>query len=314
MASETDIWYARYTGAYARKTTHLTTWQHGAYTLLLDTYYTRGKALPDDDAWLASVCKATPLEWKRNKATLSEFFTVAGGLWTHERCEREIHEASSKQAGVVARAVAGADARWGKGRHAKAMPNGCLSNAQALPNGCQTDALDHACGMLKNAPSPSPSQIEGGGPPLPELATDAEVFEFCREWPGEPASGTPVMDPEWVMEQVRMLNGRNEWPRNWRRWFIGCWRAEHRSRLTGGAKRGKTEKNAAPKKREPWQVRKDLDALNEVITAHDWMTLSGMPEAERGEGWETIKTNFDRLCAQRKAMRMEVRAGADVEL
>ena len=51
-------WYARYPGDYLRDTAHLSLMENGAYTLLLDHYYSTGPLLVDKDG-LYRVCKNT---------------------------------------------------------------------------------------------------------------------------------------------------------------------------------------------------------------------------------------------------------------
>ena len=85
---------------------------------------------------------------------------------------------------------------------------------------------------------------EEGEKALPESVSDNVVIQFGQDWPGEMASGTPKMDPAWVMQKLTQLNGRREWPRDWKRWLISVWRVEHRTFSNGESVFGQ-KKNAA---------------------------------------------------------------------
>lgn len=81
---------------------------------------------------------------------------------------------------------------------------------------------------------------------LPESVSDEAVFAYAKEWPGEMASGTPVMESAWVVNFLAKINGRREWPRDWQRYMVSCWRADWRS-FNSSSAGGGSEKNAAKK-------------------------------------------------------------------
>ena len=82
-------YYERHLGDYARDAGHLTMLEHGAYTLLLDRYYTTEHGIPADQAH--RVCRARTRDEKEAVDTvLAEFFTLADGMWTNGRAEREL--------------------------------------------------------------------------------------------------------------------------------------------------------------------------------------------------------------------------------
>lgn len=105
------IWIAD----YFADTTHLSRDEHGGYDLLLYNYYRRGGPLPDDDARLASMAKASAAEWRRLRPVLAEFFQVSNGVWSHKRCEKELSLARDRLAAQRARTEAATNARQ-KGR------------------------------------------------------------------------------------------------------------------------------------------------------------------------------------------------------
>lgn len=85
-------YWERHIGDYARDTAHLSLLEHGVYTLLLDRYYATEAPIPEDQAH--RVARARSKEEKAAvDAVLSEFFTLAGGVWTNGRCDEEIEKA-----------------------------------------------------------------------------------------------------------------------------------------------------------------------------------------------------------------------------
>lgn len=92
-------YYERYCGDYQRDTAHLSLAEHGAYTMLLDTYFSVEKPLPSDLPSLYRVCRAmTRLEQQAVKAVAEQFFPVseADGLRHNRRADREIAKARPK--------------------------------------------------------------------------------------------------------------------------------------------------------------------------------------------------------------------------
>lgn len=97
-----------YVADYLSDAAHLSTVEHGAYLLLIMTYWQRGEKLPDDDKKLARICRLGPREWARIKPSVSEFFQVDRSGWLHSRIERELAtvraKSLNKRKGGLARA------------------------------------------------------------------------------------------------------------------------------------------------------------------------------------------------------------------
>jgi uncharacterized protein YdaU (DUF1376 family) len=92
-------YYERYCGDYQRDTAHLSLAEHGVYTMLLDTYFSVEKPLPEDLASLNRVCRAmTRLEQQAVKTVAEQFFPVSeiDGLRHNQRADREIAKARPK--------------------------------------------------------------------------------------------------------------------------------------------------------------------------------------------------------------------------
>lgn len=79
-----------WTDAYLADTTHLTTFEHGAYLLLLISMWrAKGCRLPDNDKLLARYAGTSLNHWAKAKPTLETFFTIKDGWWKNERLNDE---------------------------------------------------------------------------------------------------------------------------------------------------------------------------------------------------------------------------------
>ena len=85
--------YKRHIGDYLKDTAHLSLLEHGVYTRLLDVYYTREGGIPDAQAARLIGARAKD-EVAALKLVLGEFFELIDGIWTQQRCEREIADAA----------------------------------------------------------------------------------------------------------------------------------------------------------------------------------------------------------------------------
>jgi len=90
--------YQRFLGDYMRDTMHLSMVEHGAYTLLLDTYYATEKPLPADYDALYRICRAmSKAEREVVKKVADEFFKIGSdGLRHNRRADEEIASAKPK--------------------------------------------------------------------------------------------------------------------------------------------------------------------------------------------------------------------------
>ncbi len=88
-------YFERHLGDYARDAGHLSMLEHGAYTMLLDRYYTTERGIPQDQAH--RICRARSKDERAAvDAVLCEFFTLRDGLWINGRAEREVRRMQSK--------------------------------------------------------------------------------------------------------------------------------------------------------------------------------------------------------------------------
>lgn len=82
-------YYKRHLGDYARDTGHLSILEHGVYTLLIDTYYSKEQAPTEAEAirWARA---RTPAEVQAVNSVLGEFFVIEGTRFINRRVEEEI--------------------------------------------------------------------------------------------------------------------------------------------------------------------------------------------------------------------------------
>jgi uncharacterized protein YdaU (DUF1376 family) len=83
-----------YVADYLADTTHLTAEEHGAYMLLLFSYWQTGKPLRIDR--LATVARIPNDRWVSVAETLSEFFHVTETHWVQFRVEADLEAVNSK--------------------------------------------------------------------------------------------------------------------------------------------------------------------------------------------------------------------------
>jgi len=101
-----------YVADYLADTPHLTTEEHGAYLLLLFSYWQTGKPLRIDR--LAHTARLSSERWTSVERSLNEFFKEVDGVWIHLRVEKDLEKVAAKsgknseagKASAVSRALA----------------------------------------------------------------------------------------------------------------------------------------------------------------------------------------------------------------
>jgi uncharacterized protein YdaU (DUF1376 family) len=139
-------YYERHIGDYLKDTAHLSLLEHGVYGRALDVYYSREGAIPADQVERLIGARSKE-ERAALSAVLAEFFVLADGAYTHQRCERELSRYREKQR----KASASANARWSKQqqhteRNADAMRTHSEGNApthQTPVTSNQTNTTTH---------------------------------------------------------------------------------------------------------------------------------------------------------------------------
>jgi uncharacterized protein YdaU (DUF1376 family) len=96
MAKINTPYQAMYWTDYDVDTPHFNCLDHGAYMMLIKTYWQRGKPLPMDDEYLAAVCRATPEQWASVKQKVMTKFAAVNNHWVHPRIERDLRAVQDK--------------------------------------------------------------------------------------------------------------------------------------------------------------------------------------------------------------------------
>lgn len=154
-------YYPFHLGDYAAHTSHLEPLEDLAYRRMLDLYYLRESALPQEPAEIARLIRMRS-NVAEVEAVLREFFTNNDGDgWVHVRCEAEISKMQDKQAKAKASAAASVKAR--------------STNAQRTLNERSTDA---------ELPTPTPTPVvdtspDGDGSPKHGFAANEALLDNC---------------------------------------------------------------------------------------------------------------------------------------
>ena len=182
MSKETkpDTWMPLVIGDYLKDTTRLTTEQHGAYLLLIMSYWVEGPPA-DDDEELAAITRLDARAWKKAREKLLRFFRIEAGQWRHKRVDEELERWATKKAAYSARAAAG-------GR-AKAAKSSAASSASSTPEVGEKQEKSREKGCLKSAPQPASREVDApsGQSTLSGRRSDDEPMarsSSLRAWSG----------------------------------------------------------------------------------------------------------------------------------
>lgn len=113
-----------YVSDYIGDTMHLSTVEHGAYMLIMCSYWQKQKA-PHEDK-MHQIARMPKSEWADIRETLAELFKIKDGLWTHKRIDAEL-----KQVKVQAKKNREAGIKSGEARRRKAAQNERPFNARS---------------------------------------------------------------------------------------------------------------------------------------------------------------------------------------
>lgn len=264
------FWYKRHIGDYARDTGHLSLFEHGAYTLLLDWAYASEKPLPVDAETAYRICRAMAKSEKNAvDSILSQFFPVVEGKRVNKRTDLEL--SSYHRIGEVR-------SNAGKTRHNKPETK---AHTKGETNGQQTA---NKTGHNQEPETKTQEPFEGGGVAVGDL----EILAWAAKWEGEIQSGTPPMDAEWVKAMLTKLNGRREWPSDWQRWMIAAWRTDCRTFKCGGKKNGAVSAsvNTIKLSEEEDQLAYEINALR--------ATNQEVPK-DMLERWKAVKAELETM-------------------
>ena len=217
-------YYQRHLGDYAKDTGHLTLLEHGVYTVLLDWTYATERHLPEKIEEIFRICRSfSKTEKEAVKRVVLEFFPQGQNKRAVQEMEFCKEVSQQKRFGVLRR------------HHPELkelsdlqLDEWCKSNRHLASGGLVAYRKSTVTRARSNSQQPT-AILEGGGVQV----SDDEILTWAAGWPGDMATGLPVMDRVWVEQKLVQLNGRNQWPSDWQRWLIACWRGDYRTFSTG---------------------------------------------------------------------------------
>lgn len=111
-----NVWMQFYVTDYCKKTTHLTTLEHGAYLLLIFHAWNHSGRIPKDDKRLALITRLSVRKWQQIKGTVLHFFVEESDSYTQDRVVEELGKTNAKREVARAAGVASGVARKTNGR------------------------------------------------------------------------------------------------------------------------------------------------------------------------------------------------------
>ncbi len=185
-------------------TTELSLEEEGAYGRICMLIYSKSQMIPDNDRWLASMCRVSTRKWRTLRQALIDKgkITVSDGLIHHERCRKELEKRAK-----IARKQAESGSKGGRTtaeRRAKLLEHNDQDQASAVAS-------------LKPAratPSPSPTTSKS-------YAFDGRVIRLKER------DFTRWSEAYQAIPDLRaLLQSRDDWlateasENDQRRWFI----------------------------------------------------------------------------------------------
>lgn len=206
-------YYERHLGDYARDAGHLSMLEHGAYSLLLDRYYTTEQPIPNKtDAY--RICRARSRDEKAAvDAVLREFFVTDGEAFLNRRAEEEIVKARSR--------IEAARTNGAKGGRPKSNRN----ETQQEPGGFPAGNPDLTRTKAHHTPDTTiASKMHGGAAEKPPRATrkcpDAFVVtEAMADWAKQEFPSVPIARETEAFRDHTFKTAISDWPGAWRNWI-----------------------------------------------------------------------------------------------
>jgi uncharacterized protein YdaU (DUF1376 family) len=217
-----------FTDALLGDTMHLSAEEFGSYCLLLfATWRNNGRALRDDDAQLARICRCSVRRWRaRLRVVLVEFFDISDGTWRQKRLEKEWQ--------YCAKVAAISRKNGARGGRPKVLQNNETQNPAGSSQVSQEQSPHTHTHLSKNNLynlPPASSSVGSSSVPRSEEGWQAgrraegKNFKICEEWIG--AAETMRRDeglyPADLVEEARKCAERWEYdpPRNARAAWLG---------------------------------------------------------------------------------------------
>lgn len=234
--------YPRHIGDYLKDTAHLTLLEHGIYTRLLDVYYTREGAIPDEQA--ARLVGARSKDERDSlQAVLSEFFVLEADGWHQKRADAEIERYREKAKRNREVGVLGGRPRT------QTEPR---NNPDGFRNVTQTEPTDNPSHKpIANSQEPNKSSRARGARLAPDWVLPKAWGEWAlqeqRSWDADYCRrvGEKFKDHWLAAPGVRGI--KLDWEATWRNWVRneGPMRADQKPKLTLAELMEKEDRDAA---------------------------------------------------------------------
>lgn len=238
-------YYERHLGDYARDTAHLTLLEHGAYTLLLDRYYTTERPIPCDEAHRLARAR-TREERAAVSMVLHEFFRERDDHWHHKYADRVIEKTQTK--------IKAARENGKRGGRPKANPEDNPTPTNPKPTGFSMGSISETQKKALQTPDTrhqSPEKNTGESARGARLPPDWVLPEDLEAWA---RAKRPDLDPTVTASKFRdywtakpgAAGRKLDWAATWRNWVREersgaplrvvtgsepAWRTEQRARM-----------------------------------------------------------------------------------
>jgi uncharacterized protein YdaU (DUF1376 family) len=230
--------YKRYMGDYGKKTAHLSLMEHGAYTLLLDAFYSTEKGLPAGLPELYRICRAmTNPEKAAVSAVADQFFPVnADGLRYNGRASEEMDEAAPAILAAKENGKKGGRPRTKKEPAGFSEGTHGESSSEPKPDSPSLRSGERATSLPKDWKLPGEWRAFCKTE-RPELDPDKVAAKFADYWRGKGGKEGRKLDwfatwRNWVRDERGQSKGRGDWQES-REWHESQSGVEARAKELG---------------------------------------------------------------------------------
>jgi uncharacterized protein YdaU (DUF1376 family) len=181
-------YYKRHIGDYLKDTAHLSLLEHGIYTRLMDVYYTKESAIPNDQA-ARLIGARTKDELAALKSILNEFFTLQNDAWVQARCEIEITHKDEKAETNRVNGLRGGRPK----KETQSVISGLLNQTHSITQSEPTDNPSHKPIANSHKLNESKDSFVGNKPPPPPCPY-GQIVELYHEVLGDTLPKVKVIE------------------------------------------------------------------------------------------------------------------------
>lgn len=207
--------YKRYMADYAQKTAQLSLAEHGAYTLLLDEFYSTEKPLPADYTALYRICRAMDKrEQEAVKFVADKYFPIdENGTRSNPRAAAEITEAAPAMEAARLNGKKGGRPKKEPSRFTENNPVGFENITQTEPNSKPPHSSDNYSlsndREIVSAKSSRPSK---------KCPVDFEVTDAMSEWAQREGYTVELFLETKKFKDHTFSKALTDWGGAWRNW------------------------------------------------------------------------------------------------